>query len=282
MGIETLFEGHELSEEFKTKATTVFEAAVVEAVAEREATLRTEMEEIKAQAAQVEQALRNESESKIAELMEKANQYGSSIAQSFEEKLQTESQKYQEYVTSYVTETVVQKVDAFLDYVVENWVEENRLAIESGLKTQVSESFMSGLQKLFAEHYIEVPEGKHDIAEEMAQRISEMEQRLNTTIEENVEMRKFIREAAKQEVVEQLSEGLADTQIERLNTIAEGIEFQDIDQFRDKLKIVRDTMVVESSSKPTQTQETPKQTINESAGEMSSLIAELTRLASKK
>ena len=282
MGIETLFEGHELSEEFKAKATTVFEAAVIEAVAQRESVLNKEIETIKEQFAQTEQSLKTESEARIAELMEKANQYGSFIASSFEEKLQNESEKYQEYVSSYVNETVVQKVDAFLDYVVEKWVEENRLAIESGLKTQVSESFMSGLQKLFAEHYIEVPEGKQDIAEEMAQRISEMEQRLNTTIEENVEMRKFIREAAKQEVVEQLSEGLADTQIERLNIIAEGIEFQDIDQFRDKLKVVRDTMVVESSTEQKQTQESQKAPIVESSSEMGSLIAELTRLASKK
>lgn len=282
MGIETLFEGHELSEEFKAKATTVFEAAVIEAVAQRESVLNKEIETIKEQFAQTEQSLKTESEARISELMEKANQYGSFIASSFEEKLQNESEKYQEYVSSYVNETVVQKVDAFLDYVVEKWVEENRLAIESGLKTQVSESFMSGLQKLFAEHYIEVPEGKQDIAEEMAQRISEMEQRLNTTIEENVEMRKFIREAAKQEVVEQLSEGLADTQIERLNIIAEGIEFQDIDQFRDKLKVVRDTMVVESSTEQKQTQESQKAPIVESSSEMGSLIAELTRLASKK
>src|SRR5574343_1406361 len=117
MGIETLFEGHELSEEFKAKATTVFEAAVIEAVAQRESVLNKEIETIKEQFAQTEQSLRTESEARITELMEKANQYGSFIASSFEEKLQNESEKYQEYVSSYVNETVVQKVDAFLDYV---------------------------------------------------------------------------------------------------------------------------------------------------------------------
>lgn len=283
MGIETLFEGQELSEEFKTKVSAVFEAAVVEAVAEKAAELQEQIKTLEEQAAQKEAELQEQLTKTSEGLIEQANEYGKAIAEEYEGKIVEASAKYEEYVTQYMAETVVQKVDAYLDYVAEQWMEENRLAVESGLKTQVSESFMEGLQKLFAEHYIEVPEGKQDIAEEMAERIAEMEQRLNATIEENIEMRKFIREAAKQEVVDSICEGLADTQIERLNTIAEGIEFKDIDQFRQKLEIVRDTMMVESVARPTINKESQKQAVlQESAGEMGSLIAELTRLASKK
>ena len=283
MGIESLFEGQEHSEEFKTKVSAVFEAAVVEAVTEKAAELQEQIKTLEEQAAQKEAELQEQLTKTSEGLIEQANAYGKAIAEEYEGKIEEASAKYEEYVTQYMTETVVQKVDAYLDYVAEQWMEENRLAVESGLKTQVSESFMEGLQKLFAEHYIEVPEGKQDIAEEMAERIAEMEQRLNATIEENVEMRKFIREAAKQEVVDSICEGLADTQIERLNTIAEGIEFKDIDQFRQKLEIVRDTMMVESVARPTINEESQKQAVlQESAGEMGSLIAELTRLASKK
>lgn len=284
MGIETLFEGQELSEEFKTKVATVFEAAVVEAVAAKQQELDEQVEELTEQAEAYGEFLQEKAEEYGEFLQEQAQAYGEYVAEQYEEQLEEASAAYEQFVTQYVNETMVEKVDQFLDYVADQWMTENKLAVERGLKAQMSESFLEGLQALFAEHYIEVPESKHDIAEEMAVRLESMEERLNATLEENMQMRKFIRESAKQEVVDELCEGLADTQAERLNIIAEGIEFNDIESFRKKLEVVRGTMVVEGVSPRPAIQESKKQAaiLNESAGEMGSLIAELTRLATKK
>ena len=289
MSIETLFEGQELSEEFKTKVSTVFEAAVIEATAavekeltekaalelqEAVAAVTTQLEEVTAQAAARE-----------AELVEQAEAYGQTLAEEFDLKLTEASEKYEASVTEYVQETVLAKVDKFLDYVAEQYVEENRLAIQSGLKTEMVESFLQGMHQLFKEHYVEVPEDKVDVVEEMNTRIEELEGRLNSTIEENVEMKNFIREKSKAEIVEEMCEGLADTQVERFNTIAEGIEFRDVDQFRSKLEVVRDTLVVEGvrPAKPVEAAKPATAPLNESsANDMGSLIADLTRLASKK
>lgn len=277
MGIETLFEGQELSEEFKTKVATVFEATVAEAVAVKEAEL-TEAVEAKIT------EIRESHEAEIAQLKEQAETQLAELEEAYGAEIAELSEGYEEYVTKYVQESVVDKVDAFMNYVADQWMEENKLAVERGLKSEMVESFLSGMHTLFAEHYVDLPEDKVDVVEEMAARMEELESRLNATLEENVTMKNFLREKAKQEIVSEVAEGLADTQVERLETIAEGIAFGDADQFRKKLEVVRDTMVVESRQEaPAPAKAAPeKETLTEGYNDMSSLISELTRLAGKK
>lgn len=252
MSIETLFEGQELSEEFKTKVAAVFEATVVEAVAEKE------------------KQLQEQHEAQLTKLQE-----------GFDAKLTEASEQYETQLEQYIETEVVAKVDAFLNYVAEQWMEENKLAVESGLKTEMTESFLQGLHKLFAEHYVEVPDEKLDLVAEMEQNQATIEAKLDEVLSENIEMKNFIRDQAKAEVVAEMCEGLADTQVERLKTIAEGIEFKSIEQFEQKLAVVRDTMMVESTREVAPAKKDAKP-LNESASEMGGLLAELTRLAPKR
>lgn len=135
---------------------------------------------------------------------------------------------------------LVEKVDSYLDYVVEKWMEENELAVESGLRTAMAESFMNGLYDLFVEHHVSLPEEGEDILESLVQELDEVKEKLNEEIDEKIELRKQLIESRVQDVFEEISEGLTDTQVEKLQRLAEGIEYGDLDEFKSKVSIIKE------------------------------------------
>jgi hypothetical protein len=190
--IEVAFEGEDLSEEFKEKASTIFEAAV--------------------------------------------NAKVSSISQQLEESYaQQLAEKYEQF-----TSTLTEQLDKYLDYIVEQWMEANEVAIEESLRSDITEEFIDGLRDLFAEHYIEVPEDKLDVLESLTAKVEELEQKLDETINDNIDLCNSVKEYTKQHILSQVAEGLTLTQKEKFATLAEGVEYSDEDSYAKKLEIVKE------------------------------------------
>ena len=191
--VAALTEGEELSEEFKQKAATVFEAAV-------KAKLVEEIEN-----------LEGEYETKVNEKV------------------------------SEVKEEIVDKVDAYLNYVVEEWMKENELAIEKGLRNEITEDFIGGLKSLFESHYINVPQEKYDVIESQAAEIEKLKEEVNQTIEKNVELNQKVSENARQEIINDVSSDLAATEAEKLGKLAESIEYKDAESFRKGVETLKNS-----------------------------------------
>ena len=192
--VSAMFEGtDDLTEGFKDKATTIFEAAVV---------------------------------AKVNEQLEK-------ISTNFEAELTEEVDNVRKEMT--------ENLDQYLDYVVEQWMEENRLAVEQGLKAEMVEDFLKGLKGLFEDHYVEIPDEKVDVVEELAARTEELESKLNEQIEKNVELRGVVDQYDRGQMIESVSNGLTDTQKAKFETLAEGIDFSDEESFTNKLNIVKES-----------------------------------------
>ena len=138
------------------------------------------------------------------------------------------------------TEDLTKKVDAYLDYVAEQWMEENTLAVESGIRSDIAESFISGLKELFSEHRIDVPDEQVDLVAEMAEKIEALEASLNEQIDTNIEVSKELDEAKKSDVFDSLCEGIANTQAEKLRSLTEGLEYVDLDDFKRKVEIIKE------------------------------------------
>ena len=138
------------------------------------------------------------------------------------------------------TEDLTKKVDAYLDYVAEQWMEENTLAVESGIRSDIAESFISGLKELFSEHRIDVPEEEVDLVAEMAEKIEALEASLNEQIDTNIEVSKELDEAKKSDVFDSLCEGIANTQAEKLRSLTEGLEYVDLDDYSRKVEIIKE------------------------------------------
>ena len=183
----------DLSEEFKTKAATVFESAVNSKVKE------------------------------IAETMEA----------DYNNKLEQESAKAKEELT--------EKVDSYLSYVVEEWMKENEIALERGIKGEIAEDFISGLKKLFSEHYIDVPDEKYDVLEAQATKIEDLEKKLNEQIEKNVELNKDNADKTRNEVMAEVAADLADTQKEKFAKLAEEIEYSTAEDFKKKCETIKES-----------------------------------------
>ena len=196
--IEALVEGEELSEEFKAKASTIFEAAVHQKVMEI-ATV------------------------KIDEL---------------EKEYQT---NLQEEIVSFRDE-LTEKVDGYLNFVVEEWMKENEIALDSSLKSELTEEFMTGLKNLFTEHYIEVPDEKVDIVESLYDKVEELEEKLNSQIDDNVQVTSELNEYRKDKILEEVCEDLADTQSEKMKSLVEGVSYEDdADDFENKIKTIKES-----------------------------------------
>jgi hypothetical protein len=183
----------ELSEEFKEKAKTIFEAAITS----------------------------------------KVNQIRESLEEQYEERLIEEVQE--------IKSALEERVDSYLEYVSGEWIEENQLSIEQGLKEELTESFMTGLKGLFEEHYVSIPEDKYDVLESMVEKLDDMETKLNEQIERNVSLNKRLAGAVADGILDQVSEGLADTQKEKLASLAESVEFESEEKYRDKLETLRES-----------------------------------------
>ena len=183
----------DLSEEFKTKAATVFESAV---------------------------------NSKVKE-----------IAEQMEADVQT---NYEQDIAK-AKEELTEKVDSYLSYVVEEWMKENEIALERGIKGEIAEDFISGLKKLFAEHYIDVPDEKYNVLEDQASKIEELEKKLNEQIEKNVELNKDNAEKSRKEIMAEVAGDLADTAKEKFAKLAEEIEWSDADSFKQKCETIKES-----------------------------------------
>tara|TARA_B100000575_G_scaffold66450_1_gene51074 strand:+ start:314 stop:1480 length:1167 start_codon:yes stop_codon:yes gene_type:complete len=140
-----------------------------------------------------------------------------------------------------LNDDLVEKVNAYLDYVVENWMKENELAVSNGLRTEIAEEFMTSLQQVFKEHYIEVPEGKVDLVDELNEQVNELEETLNKTTEDNVKLHSEVSEYRKQEIVREQSSGLAETEAEKLQSLVQDVEFEDSETFETKVKTIRES-----------------------------------------
>ena len=191
--VAALVEGEELSEDFKSKAKTILEAA------------------INGKVAAIEEGLKKE----------------------YEEKLVSEAEEFKT--------TVNERVDSYLEYVADEWFTENQLAVEAGLKEELTESFMTGLKGLFEEHYVSIPEEKYDVLQSMVEKLDDMESKLNEQIEKNVGLNSRLAESVADRILESVSDGLASTQKEKLASLAESVEFESESEYREKLETLKES-----------------------------------------
>ena len=155
-------------------------------------------------------------------------------------KLEEQYQSNLDEAVEGIRSELVEKIDGYLNYVVEQWMEENQIAIESGLRSEITEDFIAGLRNLFAENYINVPEDKVDLVEELASKVEDLENKLNEEIETNVQYKKQLTEAVKVQLVNEVCEGLTATQVEKIKSLAESVEFSTEEEFKDKLETIRE------------------------------------------
>ena len=228
--VQALLEGEELSDEFKDKATTVFEAVVKSRIAEAK----------EAMSAQYDKTLVEEVESIKKELTE--------------------------------------RIDSYLEYVANEWFTENTLQLETGIRGEMSESFMTGLKNLFEEHYVNIPDEKYDVLEAMVEKLDDMETKLNEQIESNVSLTKRLASSVSDNILDEVCEGLALSQKEKIASLAEGVEFESEVQYREKLSTLRETYFApkkpEASSQEVISEEAP---VEEHSPAMESYIQALTK-----
>ena len=191
--VNALLSGEELSEDFKVKAKTVFEAAL---------NARTE---------QIEEAIAYQYEQKLAEEVE------------------------------VIREELTDRLDAYLEYVSEEWLQENALEVEQGLKTEMTESFLQGMKGLFEDHYVTIPEDRYDVLESMVEKLDDMESKLNEQIHRNVALNRRLAESVTEVIFAEVSEGLALSQKDKLASLAENVEFDSEGSYREKLVTLRES-----------------------------------------
>jgi len=150
---------------------------------------------------------------------------------------------------------LTERVDSYLEYVADEWVQENQLAVEAGLKTEMTESFMEGMKSLFEEHYVTIPEEKYDVLNSMVDKLDEMENKLNEQIERNVALNSRLAESTADVIFADVAEGLADTQKEKLATLAENVEFESESDYREKLGTLKESYFPSKTSAPKSTSE---------------------------
>lgn len=148
-----------------------------------------------------------------------------------------------------IEEDLIEKVNSYLNYVAESWMEENKVAIQSGLRAEIAEKFMNKLKDLFVESYIDVPEEKLDLVDDLAEQVESLEEELNSMIEEQMTMREELEAYKRQEIIFEMSEGLADTQIDRLAELAEAVDFDDEDTFRKRVGVIKETYFKKKATK---------------------------------
>jgi len=151
----------------------------------------------------------------------------------YEEKLATE--------TETVKEAMVEKVDSYLNYVVEEWMKENELAVERGIRTEIAEDFITGLKGLFKEHYIDVPEEKYNVLDDLTGQVKDLEDKLNEQIEKNVNLSKDVSESNREKLIASVSEDLADTEKEKFGSMAENVEYDSAEKFQEKLETIKES-----------------------------------------
>jgi hypothetical protein len=196
--------------------------------------------------------------SKVSEIKETLEeQYAYALAEEVEE-IKTE---------------LAERVDAYLEYVSGEWFEENSLVIEKGLKTEMTESFLQGMKGLFEEHYVTIPEDKYDVLESMVDKLDEMETKLNEQIERNVSLHKRLAESVADGIFEQVTDGLADTQKDKLASLAESVEFESEEKYREKLETLKESYFPSRTISPSAKTETLSEGVDSSAESISGTMA---------
>jgi hypothetical protein len=191
--VESIFGGEDLSEDFVSKATTVFEAAVV---------------------------------SKVNEILE-------SVTIDLEAELESEKEE--------VVESLTAKLDDYLEYVAEQWMKENELAVEQGIRAEIVENFMVGMRNLFAENYIDIPEEKVDLVDSLVEKVSELEESANQEIDRNIELRKELVETQKKLILRDVCEDMTESQVVKIESLAEGVDFESESDYQEKLETIKET-----------------------------------------
>ena len=195
--VKALMEGEEaLSDEFKTKAATIFESAV------------------------------------STKILSEVNSRIEKLEEEYAQELETAKEEH--------TTQLTEKVDGYLNYVVEEWMKENELAVERGIRSELVEDFMTGLRNLFQEHYIDIPEEKVDLVDDLFGKVEELEGKLDEEINNSVDLKKELSEYKRDETIREVSDDLADTEKEKLSKLAEGIEYEDKEQFNEKLGVLKE------------------------------------------
>ena len=190
--MDAMFQGSDLSEEFKEQATVIFEAAVT---------------------------------ARVSDITEELEEQFNTVLSEEVERIETE---------------LTEKIDQYMNYVTEQWMEENQVAIQSSLKSDITESFIDDLKALFEANYISVPEEKFDIVEGVQAELAEVQQRLDAVLEENMTLKGEVNESVRANILADVTEGLAATQAEKLITLAEGVEFDSVENYRKKLEIIKE------------------------------------------
>ena len=174
-----------------------------------------------------------------------------------QEALETQYATQLEEAKEELKTSLVERVDSYLEYVCEEWMTENELAVEHGIKSEMTESFLSGMKNLFEEHYVTIPEDKYDVLESMVEKLDDMETKLNEQIDKNIGLNKRLAESSAQDVLTQVSSGLAETQKEKLASLAESVEFESEEEYREKLETLKESYFSRSTpaakASPTQT-----------------------------
>ncbi len=197
--------------------------------------------------------------SKVAEVKEALE---AKYQETLEEKLEAEKTALSE------------RVDSYLEYVADEWFQENALAVEQGLKTDMTESFLGGMKSLFEEHYVSIPEEKYDVLESMVEKLDDMETKLNEQIEKNIGLNKRLGESVADGILADVSEGLAETQKEKLASLAEGVEFESDEEYREKLETLKESYFPAKGAPTTTKTETLSEGVdNSGAGSVSSSMA---------
>ena len=213
--VNALLSGEDLSEEFKEKAKTIFEASI---------------------------------NAKITDIENQLNeQYEKALNEQVEE----------------IKVELTERTDAYLEYVAQEWMEENALQVENGIKTEMTESFMEGMKKLFEEHYVTLPEDKYDVLENMVDKLDEMETKLNEQIEKNVALNQKLGESTAQTIINNVAEGLAVSQKEKLQSLAESVEFESEESYRGKIETLKESYF--GQKKTTTTTSAPQELKEEAA-----------------
>ena len=177
--------------------------------------------------------------------------------------------KYQETLEERISEekaSLSERVDNYLEYVADEWFTENTLAIEQGLKTDMTESFLEGMRSLFEEHYVTIPEDKYDVLESMVEKLDDMETKLNEQIEKNINLNSRLGESVANGILESVSEGLASTQKEKLASLSESVEFESEESYREKLETLRESYFSSKTASPAAKSETLSEGVDNSEG----------------
>ena len=223
--VNALLGGEELSEEFREKAKTIFEAAI---------------------------------NSKVIAIREE-------IVREHEEKLSEEVEE--------IKVELQERVDSYLEYVADEWFVENQLAVENGLKADMTESFLEGMKGLFEEHYVQIPEEKYDVLKSMVEKLDDMETKLNEQIEKNINLNGRLAESVADGILESVSDGLAATQKEKLASLAESVEFDSETEYREKLETLKESYFPHKGASPTSKTENLSEGVDSSPESVSGSMA---------